>query len=53
MTFEIGVTEIASVVYTVTAENEDEARAKLLRGEYDAWRDLGHEDLEIVEVRSV
>lgn len=51
MTYEIEVTEIASGVYTVEADSPEEARTKLLSGEFDSFRDLGHDDMQIHAVK--
>ena len=51
--FEIDVIEDAYATYTVYAESAEEARAKLERGEWDGFKDLGHENMEIGEVREV
>ena len=48
--YEVRATAIASEVYYVTADSEADARAKIERGEWDLWRDLGHEDMEILDV---
>lgn len=53
MIYEIETTEIALAKYLVTASSKEEAQAKLEKGEYDMFVDLGHEDMQIHEVREV
>lgn len=51
MIYELEVTEQAMAVYTVEATSADEAKAKLSRGVYDSFRDLGHDNMEILNVK--
>ena len=51
--YELEVTEIASATYTVEAASPEEAQAKLERGEWESWRDLGHDSPEIHAVRAL
>lgn len=51
--YEFDVTEIALTRYTIFAENEEHARERFERGEWDAWRDLGHDSPEITNVREL
>lgn len=45
--YRIGATSTAAEEYFITADSPEEAQAKLERGEWDSWRDLGHEDMEV------
>lgn len=49
--FVVTTVETATTQYTVEASSYDEAREKVGRGEYDGWRDLGHDDMEIIDVK--
>jgi len=49
--YELDVTEIALARYVVAAKSEEDARARLKRGEWEQFRDLGHEDAQVVDVR--
>ena len=50
-TFVVTTVETATMQYTVAASSYDEAREKIERGEYDGWRDLGHDDVEVIDVK--
>jgi hypothetical protein len=50
-TFIVTTVETATTQYTVGASSYDEAREKVERGEYDSWRDLGHDDVEVLDVK--
>ena len=52
-TFVVTTVETATTQYTVSAASYDEAREKVERGEYDGWRDLGHDDMEVIDVKVV
>lgn len=47
--FIVTTVETATTQYTVSATSYDEAREKVERGEYDEWRALGHDDLEVLD----
>lgn len=49
--FVVTTVETATTQYTVSATSYDEAKAKVERGEYDGWRDLGHDDVEVIDVK--
>lgn len=49
--FVVTTVETATTQYTVSASSYDEAREKVERGEYDGWRDLGHDDVEVIDVK--
>jgi hypothetical protein len=53
MVFEISVVELAHSVYTIEAESEEAARKRLSEGSWDGWRDLGHDEPEIVKIEEV
>lgn len=51
--YELEVSEIATALYVVAADSEDEAKQKLKRGEWDTWRSIAHDDPQIHEVREL
>lgn len=51
--YELDVVENASARYIIGAHSAEEAKAKLMRGEWDHFSDLGHDEPDIIDVRKL